>query len=63
MTAMQHVLSPDEIRALLTEVTDEEFAEAKTHSLTKLKRQILFEGTPGGARHVYGFFDQREGLV
>jgi len=48
-TQQPRVLSQDEIRTLLTEVTDVEFAEAKTHSLTKLKRQILFEGTPGGA--------------
>jgi len=34
---------------MLTEVTEQEFAEAKTHSLTGLKRQILLEGTPGGA--------------
>jgi 4-aminobutyrate aminotransferase-like enzyme len=43
------VLSQDEIRAMLTEVTDEEFAEAKTHSLVNMKRQILYEGQPGGA--------------
>ena len=43
------VLSPDEIRAMLTEVSDEEFEEAKSHSLVHLKRQILYEGEPGGA--------------
>jgi 4-aminobutyrate aminotransferase-like enzyme len=43
------VLSRDEIRALLTEVTDEEFEEAKGHSLVGLKHQILYEGVPGGA--------------
>jgi 4-aminobutyrate aminotransferase-like enzyme len=43
------VLSHDQIQAMLTEVTEEEFAEAKTHSLVHLKRQILYEGQPGGA--------------
>lgn len=43
------VLSHDEIRALLTEVSDEEFEEAKAHSLVRLKHQILYEGVPGGA--------------
>ena len=50
MEAFQpQVLSIEEIRAMLTEVTEQEFEEAKGHSLTRLKRQILFEGTPGGA--------------
>ncbi|MGC8786329.1 MAG: aspartate aminotransferase family protein [Anaerolineae bacterium] len=43
------VLSYEEIRALLTEVTPEEFEQAKAHSLTRLKRQILYEGLPASA--------------
>jgi 4-aminobutyrate aminotransferase-like enzyme len=50
MEAFQpQVLSHDEIREMLTRVTEEEFAEAKTHSLVHLKRQILYEGEPAGA--------------
>lgn len=43
------VLSHDEIHAMLNEISEEELAEAKGHSLVNLKRQVLYEGEPGGA--------------
>ena len=43
------VLSPDEIRAMLTNVSPEERAQADKHSLTPLRTQILFEGIPCSA--------------
>lgn len=50
------VLSEEEIRSLLTEITEEEVEQARTLSLTPLKREILYEGTPGGAivRDIHG---------
>jgi 4-aminobutyrate aminotransferase-like enzyme len=43
------VLSEEEVRQLLTEVTEEEVAKARKLSLTPLKEQILFDGIPGSA--------------
>jgi 4-aminobutyrate aminotransferase-like enzyme len=43
------VLSEEEVRQLLTEVTEEEVAKARKLSLTPLKEEILFEGVPGSA--------------
>jgi len=41
------VLSEEEVRQLLTQVTEEEIAKARKLSLTPLKEQILFQGVPG----------------
>lgn len=43
------VLSQDEIRALLTEISDEEVEQARANSLTPLKREVLYEGLPASA--------------
>ncbi len=43
------VLSPEEIRAMLTEVSEEEVKRAHANSLTPLNREILFEGLPASA--------------
>ena len=43
------VLSEEEVRQLLTEVTEEEVGKARQLSLTPLKEQILVEGIPGSA--------------
>jgi 4-aminobutyrate aminotransferase-like enzyme len=43
------VLDEEEVRQLLTEVTEEEVTRARELSLTPLKEQILFEGVPGSA--------------
>lgn len=50
------VLTEEEIRSLLTEITEEEVEQARAFSLTPLKREILYEGTPGGAivRDIHG---------
>lgn len=43
------VLSPEEIRALLTEISDQEIEQARAQSLVPLKREILYEGVPASA--------------
>jgi 4-aminobutyrate aminotransferase-like enzyme len=43
------VLNKEEVEQLLTQVTEEEIAQARELSLTPLKEQILFEGVPGSA--------------
>ncbi len=43
------VLSEEQVEQLLTQVTEEEIAQARKRSLTPLKEQILFEGLPGSA--------------
>ncbi len=43
------VLSPEEIAALLSEVTEEEIERARSRSLTQLKQQVLYQGFPGSA--------------
>ncbi len=43
------VLGEDEVKQLLTEVSDEEVAKARERSLTPLKEQLLVEGVPGSA--------------
>jgi 4-aminobutyrate aminotransferase-like enzyme len=43
------VLSEEEVRQLLTEVTEEEVTSARELSLTPFKEQILFEGVPGSS--------------
>ncbi len=42
------VLTENEIAEMLTEVTEEEIEECKSHILTPLKEMILATGTPGG---------------
>lgn len=42
------VLSEQEVRELLTEVTEEQEAKARELSLTPLKEQILFDVFPAG---------------
>jgi len=48
-TFQPQVLSPEEIRALLTEVSAGEVERARANSLTPLKPQILYEGLPASA--------------
>jgi hypothetical protein len=43
------VLTQEEIRSLLNDLTGEEVEQARALSLTPLKREILYEGVPGGA--------------
>jgi hypothetical protein len=43
------VLTSEEIRSLLTEVTPQEFERTRGHSLTRLKPHIFYEGSPGTA--------------
>lgn len=43
------VLSDEEIKSLLSQVSDEEIAQARQFSLTPLKSAILYRGEPGGA--------------
>lgn len=43
------VLSPEEIVAMLTEVSEQEVEQARSRSLTQLKRQILYQGLPASA--------------
>lgn len=43
------VLSSEEIRALLTEISDQEIKQARAQSLVPLKHQILYEGVPASA--------------
>lgn len=43
------MLDEEEVRRMLTEVTDDEVSRARALSLTPLKEQILVEGVPGGA--------------
>lgn len=43
------VLTQEEIRSLLNDLTEEEVDQARALSLTPLKREILYEGTPGSA--------------
>lgn len=43
------VLTREEIHSLLNDLTEEEVEQARALSLTPLKREILYEGTPGGA--------------
>jgi 4-aminobutyrate aminotransferase-like enzyme len=43
------VFSHEEIVALLTQISEQEVEQARARSLTRLKRQILYEGTPGSA--------------
>ncbi len=50
MTPMKpKVLTENEIKEMLTKVTEEEIIEYKKHTLTHLKDTILASGTPGGA--------------
>jgi 4-aminobutyrate aminotransferase/(S)-3-amino-2-methylpropionate transaminase len=51
MTAVfsPQVLSEEEITSLLSQVSDEEIAQAREFSLTPLKSTILHRGEPGGA--------------
>ena len=43
------VLSEEEIASLLSQVSEEEIAQARQFSLTPLKSTILYRGEPGGA--------------
>ena len=43
------VLTQEEIRSLLNDLTGEEVEQARALPLTPLKREILYEGVPGGA--------------
>lgn len=43
------VLSTDEIRSLLTEISDQEIQEARANSLTPIRPQVLYEGLPATA--------------
>jgi 4-aminobutyrate aminotransferase-like enzyme len=43
------LLSQDEIRAMLAEISPEESRQARKHSLTPPRPQTLFEGLPGSA--------------
>jgi 4-aminobutyrate aminotransferase-like enzyme len=43
------VLSQEEIAALLSEASEEEVQQARSRSLTQLKRQVLYQGLPGSA--------------
>lgn len=43
------VLTQEEIRSLLNDLAEEEVEQARALSLTPMKREILYEGVPGGA--------------
>lgn len=43
------VLTEEEIRSLLTDLSSEEIEQARALSLTPLKKEILYEGVPAGA--------------